>query len=91
MEITDLISKQTIEAFELFSKSVRIANAKTLEIAVKDISTKLNKTYFYLEITERKKRFQMELERVQDVIKKESSKILIEWFEQFVLNENNKN
>ena len=85
MEVTDIINSKTLEAFELFAKSVDIANSKTLNIAIKKISKEINETYFYLESKERKERFNYELFKARDKINKECKIIITEWFEEFVV------
>ena len=87
MEVKELIGEQTIEAFELFVKTIDKANINTLSIAIKNISTDLSSKYFYLESEQKRKFFQSELERISDIIIKESQKIISEWFEKFVLND----
>ena len=88
MEITDLISKPTIEAFEQFMKAIEIANKKTINIVMSDIGKDLESNYFYLESSQKKEVFNIEVNRVKDAIKKESTRIINEWFKEFVLKEN---
>lgn len=87
MEVKELIGEQTVEAFELFVKTIDKANVNTLSIAIKNISADLGSKYFYLESEQKKKVFKSELERISEIINKESQKIISEWFEKFVLND----
>lgn len=87
MEVKELIGEQTVEAFELFVKTIDKANLSTLSIAIKNISADLGSKYFYLESEQKKKVFKSELERISEIINKESEKIISEWFEKFVLND----
>ena len=87
MEVKELIGEQTVEAFELFVKTIDKANVNTLSIAIKNISADLSSKYFYLESEQKKKVFKSELERISEIINKESQKIISEWFEKFVLND----
>jgi 3'-phosphoadenosine 5'-phosphosulfate sulfotransferase (PAPS reductase)/FAD synthetase len=88
MEITDLISKRKIEAFEQFMKAIEIANKKTINIVISDIGKDLESNYFYLESSQKKEVFNIEVNRVKDAIKKESTRIINEYFKEFVLKDN---
>ena len=88
MEITDLISKRKIEAFEQFMKAIEIANKKTINIVISDIGKDLESNYFYLESSQKNEVFNIEVNRVKDAIKKESTRIINEYFKEFVLKDN---
>tara|TARA_Y100000592_G_C5471315_1_gene319687 strand:+ start:1365 stop:1631 length:267 start_codon:yes stop_codon:yes gene_type:complete len=88
MEITDLIPKEKIQAFEQFNKAIEIANKKTINIVISDIGKDLESNYFYLESSQKKEVFNIEVNRVKDAINKESTRIINEWFKEFVLKDN---
>lgn len=88
MEITDLIPKDKIEAFEIFNKAIEIANKKTISTVISDIGKDLESNYFYLESSQKREVFKIELNRVKDAILKESNRIRNEWFKEFVLKDN---
>tara|TARA_R110000823_G_scaffold140608_1_gene270531 strand:- start:754 stop:1017 length:264 start_codon:yes stop_codon:yes gene_type:complete len=87
MEITDVIHKDTIEAFEVFNKTVELANKKTLSVAIKNICKELEEKYFYFESSEKKRHFVKEFESVKKRINDECKVILSDWFQDYVLSD----
>tara|TARA_R110001592_G_scaffold337508_1_gene624219 strand:+ start:11095 stop:11352 length:258 start_codon:yes stop_codon:yes gene_type:complete len=85
MNVTDIINKDTIEAFELFSKSVEIANKKTTNIAIKKICDELETEFFYMESAQKKQKFREKYKKVKNKINQECNLIITDWFEEFVL------
>lgn len=87
MEITDVIDKKTIEAFEVFYLTVEDANKKVLSVAIKDICKELEEKYFHLDSVLKKQRFHQEFISVKEKLNKECTIILNAWFDEYILTE----
>lgn len=87
MEITDVIDKKTIEAFEVFYLSVEDANKKVLSVAIKGICKEIEEKYFHLDSVLKRQKFNQKFISVHEKLKKECDIILNAWFDEYILTE----
>lgn len=84
MEITDFLSRNEIQAFEIYYQYVMDANKKVESRLIKEIAKHCNECFVCNE--EAKSVFKEKYSKAKELMRAETDKILNEWFDYYILN-----
>ena len=85
MEISDILRKEEIMAFEHFCNTVERAKKRTINYYIEKFTKELDRNYFFIESGQKRKIFKESLKVIKDELNIESEVLLKEWYNEYIL------